>query len=330
VGKNMKEKWISLGFNAKEILTIQQFITYRDGIILPYIRDIHFAHFDNKILPSGRCSTKFSKKEAKYFMKMCLDNGIKTALLLNFGNYNFNDIVKILEKFYLPLGLSSLVISDKYLAGELKFRYPELTIQGSCISYIDTIEGLFDEQKYGIEIHNPATWTIRNMPFIKDVNDKGLKQKHMISEGCVRKCPLELWHRKEVLSDTYHGFYTSCYKSVKDIYVFLMGNWITMKQLKRMEEYIDVLKLPRSTFSNYGELYRFINLYDSGEPYNILDFWGTPLAQIRHDNAIMSDVFDDEFFDNTISDEINKDFLEQYVSRLNKIPFFTDRSINCK
>jgi len=322
----MKKQWLTIGFNAKEICSIKQFVAYKGGAFLPYIYDIHFAHYDATVLPSGRCSTKFSKRDAKHFLKICSQNGIKTTLLLNFGNYNFDDIVEVLEKFYLPLGLSSVVVSNKYLAEELKFLYPQLTIQGSCLSYTDTLNGLLEEQKCGIEIHNPATWVIRNLPLIREIHENGLKQKHIMSEGCARKCPLELWHRNEVLSNKYHSPHLTCYKTVTDIYIFLMANWITMKQLKRMEQYINALKLPRSTFANFDELYRFISLYDSGEPYNILDFWGTPFAQIRQDNVIMSDVFDDIFFDNTISDEINKEFLDQYVSKFDKISFFTNRS----
>jgi len=323
----MKKNWITLGFNAKEICSVEKFVSYKKGELLQYINDIHFAHFDANILPSGRCSTKFSKKDMKNFLKICLSNKIKTTLLLNYGHYKLDDIKNILNKIYLPLGLSSVVVSDKYLAEILKKCYPELTIQGSCISYIDTIDGLLDEAKYGIELHNPATWTIRNMPFIQNIHKVGLKQKHMMSEGCARKCKLELWHRSEVLRDIYHDLYGSCARTITNIYIFLMGNWITIKQLKRMERYIDILKLPRSMFFSFDDLFRFITIYDTEEPYNIFDFWGSPLAQIREKNIIMSDVFDDEFFDKTISDEINISFLNHYVSKLYDIPFFTDKGL---
>lgn len=318
----MKNQWLTLGFNAQEICSIDDLINFNNGEIIPYIHDIHFAHYDAKLLPSGRMPTQFNKKEAEYFLKTCLANGINTTLLLNSGNYVLDDIIKILENFYLPLGVSSLVILDKNLATKLKVIYPELEMQGSCISYIDTIEGLLEEDKCGIKLHNPATWTIRDMSFIKKVNESGLKQKQIMSEGCKRKCKLELWHRKEVMIGNYHGLNETCKKSFSDIYTLLMGSWITIKQLKRMENYIDVLKLPRNTFDSFSEIYRFINLYNSNEPYNILDFFATPLAQIKYDNIIMSDVFDDAFFDNTISDSINKEFLDQYVCKLDKIPFF--------
>jgi len=318
----MKKQWITLGFNASGICAIKNFVNFKSGKILPYIRDVHFPHYDAKLLSSGRAPRDFTKRQTKYFLKTCRANGVDTTLLLNSGNYNLADIIRVLETFYLPLGVNSLVVSDKRLAGKLKTLYPELVLQGSCVSYIDTLEGLLEEKKYGIELHNPATWTIRNMPFIRQIHEHGLQQKQMMSEGCVRKCELELWHRKEAMMGYYRNFDETCKTVVIDIYTFLMSSWITIQQLKRMEYYIDVLKLPRGTFSNFSELERFITLYDSGEPYNILDFFGTHVARLKYDNFIMSDVFDDAFFDHTISDEINKEFLDQYACKLDKIPFF--------
>jgi len=318
----MKKKWLSLGFNGNEIRYIEKFV--KNSKIIQYVHDIHFAHYDAKLLPSGRAPSEYTEREVRYFLKTCSASGINTTLLLNSGDYHLDDIIKVLDGFYFPLGVDSVVISDKNLAGKLKNLYPELKIQGSCISYIDTLEGLFEEEKHGIELHNPATWTIRDMDFIKKIKENGLKQKQIPFEGCVRKCKLELWHRKEAMIGNYHDLNVTCKKVLPDIYAFLMGSWITIKQLKRMEKYIDVLKIPRNTFNGFSELHRFIDLYDSNEPYNILDLIGTPLSRIKHDNVIMSDIFDDEFFDNTVSDEINTDFLDQYVCKLDKIPFFVN------
>ncbi|MCL2063949.1 MAG: hypothetical protein FWG98_06215 [Candidatus Cloacimonetes bacterium] len=318
----MIEHWISLGFTANWIREIKNFINYKKGFFIPFIHDIHFAHFDANLIPSGRSPQRMTEKEVKYFLKICSINGLKTTLLLNSGDYDLFTVINILDSFYLPLGVRSVVISDKSLARKISSLYPELLIQGSCISYIDTIYGLLEEKSYGIELHNPATWTIRNMPFIKSVNESGYKQKLIPFEGCVRKCELEGWHRNEAVKGRYHDFDATCKRVVTSIYVFLMSSWVTIEQLRRMESYIDVLKLPRNTFDNFDEFYRFINLYETNEPYNILDFYGTFLSQIKKDNVIMSNVFDDSFFDNTISDKINQDFLMPYIKKLDRIPYF--------
>jgi len=318
----MKKRWLSLGFRANEICNIRELTKFKAGEILPYIHDIHFAHYNSKLLSSGRPPTKYSKLEVKSFLEICSVNGINTTLLLNSGNYEFHDIIKALENFYLPLGINAVVISDTNLSEKIRKFYPKLKIYGSCISYIDTVDGLLNEKEKGIDLHNPATWTIRNEPFIKEISGKGLKQKQIATEGCARKCKLEYWHRAESTNSVYHDLEKTCKKGIPDIYTFLMGSWVTMKQLKRMENYIDVLKLPRGTFEKFSDIYRLIRLYDSNEPYNIFDFLSIPLKQIKHNNIIMSDIFDDAFFDNTISDTVDYNFLDYYISKLDKVPFF--------
>jgi len=72
----MKEHWITLGFNAGEIRTIKDFVNYKSGKILPYIRDIHFPHYDAKLLSSGRASRNFSKRQTKNFLKVRGASGI--------------------------------------------------------------------------------------------------------------------------------------------------------------------------------------------------------------------------------------------------------------
>lgn len=322
----MKEKWLTIGLNASEMRSIEKLINIDNGEIIKYIHDFHFPHYDSEILPTGRMPMPFTKHEAEIFMKKCKDNNVSTTLILNYGNYEVENIKRALEDFYFPLGLESVVVSNMSIAKELKELYPNLTLHGSCISYIDSISGLLNEASFGIELHNPAVWTIRNMDFIKEVNRLGLKQKHIMSEGCARKCKLERWHRKESSIGVHHGLNETCRKSIRDIYTLLMGSWVTIKQLKRMEDYIDVLKVPRNTFDDITQLKAFIERFDSGEPYNILDYFSTPLLEIKYNNIIMSDIFDDEFFDRTSSDLIDKDFLDGYVAKMEDVPFFNIKS----
>ncbi|WP_439876906.1 hypothetical protein ACSLGG_31085 (plasmid) [Bacillus mycoides] len=318
----MKKKWLTIGVNAGEIKTIDN-LFLKNEEISSYIHDFHFPHYDAGLIPSGRIPAPFNKEDVEEFIKKCKYNDINATLILNYGNYNIEDIKRVFETFYLPLGVNSVVVKDLELIKQIKEALPEVRIQGSCLSFIDTIDGLLEEASYGVELHNPAVWTIRDMDFIKEVNRRGLKQKQMMNEGCARKCRIEKWHRKEVSAGRQHSLEETCGRAFPDIYTFLMGSWVTLRQLKRMENYIDVLKLPRNTFDDIStDLNRFIELYDSGEPYNILEFVSTPLLAVKNENIIMSDIFDDAFFDNTVSDEVNKEFLEEYARKIEHIPFF--------
>ncbi|PEU52193.1 hypothetical protein CN395_27950 [Priestia megaterium] len=318
----MKKKWLTIGVNAGEIQTIDKLLV-DNGDIPAYIKDFHFPHYDATAIPTGRIPVPFTKEEVEYFIKTCSYNDIDTTLILNYGNYDIDKIKRAFEDFYLPLGVNSVVVSDLELIKQIKKELPEIHIQGSCLSFRDTVDSLLEEAKEGVELHNPAVWTIRDMNFIREVNERGLKQKQMMNEGCARKCRIEKWHRKEVSKGVQHSLDETCGRAFPDIYTFLMGSWITLKQLKRMEQYIDVLKLPRNTFDDIPTgLRKFVDLYDSGEPYNILEYVSTPLLAIKKENTIMSDIFDDAFFDNTVSDEVDKEFLEQYASQIRHIPWF--------
>jgi hypothetical protein len=190
------------------------------------------------------------------------------------------------------------------------------------VSYLDTLDGLEAERSLGVSIHNPAVWTIRNLALVEQIHRAGFRQKQIFGEGCAHRCKLEPWHRRESANGNHHSLEETCRMALPKLEDFLMGSWVTLKQLRRMEWAIDRLKVPRNTFDSYFELVRLVDLYDSGEPYNILDFVSTPLRPIKAENEILSSVFDDTFFDETSSGTCSADFLEYYASQINRVPFF--------
>ena len=88
---------------------------------------------------------------------------LKLTLLLNYLLHDNYELVLLdFAENYYPRGIRSVVVADLNLIKAIKDRFPDVEVQGSCMSYRLTEEELREEADAGVSIHNPAVEIIRN------------------------------------------------------------------------------------------------------------------------------------------------------------------------
>lgn len=292
------------------------------------LHDIHFSHYENSLIASGRNLSGIKEKKMFEFLERALsETDLRLTLLMNYLiKKDYSQILNIFDKYY-KAGIRSVVIADLELIKRIKQKYPDVFIQGSCLSYRNTEEELYEEAKEGVELHNPSVDIIR-MPGQIEKNFKaGFKQKILFAEGCYHKCPFEKpkeGHRWKIARNEPFYHKDMCERKIfRDARDFFLANWVTIHQLKKIEDYIDVVKLPRGQMTdpykstqkirstnnlvrNMDEsLASFIHKYDNNIPHDVLDFNTVAYKYMLRANIgyVNSAIFDDFFFERTSSCE---------------------------
>lgn len=287
--------------------------------MLRYIKEIHFPHY-NSDLKTGRPIVESSESDVDYWMKYAEDNDIETSLILNHSGYDRDLMSTLLNDFYIPRGLDSVILKDTDLMDYIGTYHPQLNIQGSCISYIDTVDGLAEEAKHGVTMHNPATWAIRDRSFIEAAHNQGYKQKHIFGEGCVRKCGSEKKHRALTANSKPGDSINMCVNSFTSLDKLLLSSWVTLTELRRMEDSIDMIKVPRGTVKDWRAFSTLLKRYNKGTEYNILEYFSIPIVYTLRKCYLSSSLFDDEFFDNTMVGNVDLDYLDFKTKEVRNSP----------
>lgn len=291
----------------------------------PYVHDVHFAHYHPMICASGRFTAQsISHDEARDCLLGLIEHNAETTrlpftLLLNYLLHDNRRMVveNFAEEFY-PRGIRSVVIADLDLIKALKDRFPDVTIQGSCLSYRLTEEELAEEAREGVELHNPAVEIVRNSEQLRRNHQAGFKQKIIMFEGCLHRCPAERMpygHRWLIArniactgradSNRYaYGYYPGCEEKVaRDPRQFFRANWITVDRLKELSPWFDVVKLPRGTVGTSPEdhfsIRDFIDLYEHGGTHNVLQYIAVDYCRylLHTVGFVPSEYFDTAFFE---------------------------------
>ena len=163
-----------------------------------YIHDVHFAHWNPMIASSGRYTNTFlSLNNLKALQHYAIEwnaanTQLKLTLLLNYLLHeNYKLILLDFARNYYSRGIRSVVVADLNLVKAIKDRFPDVQIQGSCLSYRLTEEELQEEADAGVSIHNPSVDIIRDSAQLKRNHLAGFKQKVIVAEGCLHGCPAE-------------------------------------------------------------------------------------------------------------------------------------------
>lgn len=316
--KEIEQIKIALGFviNENNELNkngLNEVIKYKD-----YLHDIHIPHFNGFMMGSGRLSPLADIKSQEFFIiDNALEHGIQVSILMNYMVHdNYKLILRDFKDNFYSRGIRSVVIADLELIKRMKQAFPDLYIQGSCLSYRMTEDELYEEAKEGVEIHNPSVDIIRDYKQLIANHNAGFKQKIIFGEGCLHKCPferIEKGHRWHIARNLLWISNTNCISLIKnDPRIFYRANWVTIKRLKELSDYIEVFKLPRIMGANRQELANnnnnatqyhyldlFFDLYQNDINYNILDFNGVMYGSFlrRKYKKIPSEYFDKDFFD---------------------------------
>lgn len=280
------------------------------------IHDIHIAHYDNSIIGSGRFIRYNTKEQVFYIIDSAIERGIRITLLMNYLTHTDYDlIIKDFRDNFYSRGVRSVVIADLELIKRMKQTFPDLYIQGSCLSYRMTEDELYEEAKEGVEIHNPAVDIIRDYKQLIANHNAGFKQKVIFSEGCLHKCPferVEKGHRWHIARSLLWKSSVDCKSLIKkDCRYFYHANWVTIERLKELSDYIDVIKIPRISNSNIKDIINhkyptlfyldlFLNAYKGNNiKYDILDLNGVIYNRFLRKKYTMipSTYFDKDFFD---------------------------------
>lgn len=280
----------------------------------PSIYDLHFPHYNPQICSSGRpVRGDLSLDQAREITLDMIDwnrrnTGFKMTLLLNYLLHDNHKVVvdNFTREFY-PRQVRSLVVADLELIKRLKDRFPDLEIQGSCLSHRMTEEELAEEAREGVTLHNPSVNIIRRPEQIKRNAEAGFAQKIIAFEGCLHNCPDENdpYGHRWYLARSLHQESSFCTKTkiASDPRYFFKANWITVQRFKQLMPCIEVVKLPRCRSRISFALKSILEAYFENKPYDIVDFIGAgyQMYLARDVGRIPSDLFDDHFFD-TIQD----------------------------
>jgi len=320
--KNLKK--FALGFwvdkNVDLSVDILKMYDYKFG---DRLHDVHFAHYENSVIASGRFLSGIDESKMFDFLNKAQEiSSIRLTLLMNYLiEKDYKKIMRIFKKYY-NAGIRSVVIADLELIKRVKQKYPDVFIQGSCLSYRITEEDMYEEAKEGVELHNPAVDIIRIPGQIEANHKAGFKQKVLFAEGCFHKCPFEKsegGHRWSIARGKEFTHPEMCEKKIfVDARDFFLANWITINQLKKIEDFIEVVKLPRGQLTEVTKvskirpkeslvknmedsLFNFIQKYDNNEPHDVLDLNSVSYKDILRKNLgyIDSSIFDEEFFERT-------------------------------
>lgn len=311
----MDELQVTIGFSPSVIAVSNQAETIREHLtemtrFQPHIYDLHFPHYNPQICASGRpVRPDMSLDDARRLTLGMIEwnqahTGFQLTLLLNYLLHDNYHVVadNFADEFY-PRGVRSVVVADLELIKRLKDRFPDLHIQGSCLSHRMTIEELEEERREGVELHNPSVNIIRNPDQLKRNAEAGYPQKVIAFEGCLHQCPDEnaafghRWYLARSL--TPKSAFCTRTKIASDPRYFFKANWVTVARFKKLMPYMAVVKLPRCRSSISFALSRLIDAYENGTPYNIVDYIGAgyQMHLARDIGWIPSSLFDDGFFD---------------------------------
>ncbi|MCP4022758.1 MAG: hypothetical protein GY729_13015 [Desulfobacteraceae bacterium] len=314
-GGKMEQLKVTIGFSPQSIDEIDPQQAVQNNLLQmsrykEYIYDLHFPHYNPQICASGRpVRGDISLDQARVLtMNMILWNRqntrFKLTLLLN---YLLHDNYKVVadnfaEEFY-PLGIRSVVAADLELIKRLKDRFPDLEIQGSCLSHRMTEADYEEERKEGVVLHNPSVNIIRNPAQLEKNARAGYAQKVIAFEGCLNQCPDEnsTYGHRWYLARSLKQYSSFCTKTriARDPRYFFKANWVTVQQFKKLMPYMTVVKLPRCRSSISVALSTVIDAVQNNTPYNVVDFLGAGYQEYlaRDVGWVPSDVFNDAFFE---------------------------------
>ena len=273
-----------------------------------YIYDVHFAHWNPFLAASGRNTSSFlspdDRRDLQYYTIEwnAANTQLKLTLLLNYLLTTTTGwSCWTLPRTTIPAAFAPWWRADLNLIKAIKDDFPDVEIQGSCLSYRITEEELQEEAHAGVSIHNPAVEIIRDSEQLKRNYLAGFQTEVIVAEGRLHRCPAE----NSIAGSLPWGLtprLRACDDMVmKDPRLFC-ANWITIARLKQLMPYIAYVKLPRGSGGTFLEsvagIGRFIELFHSGRPYNLIDYLAAayvyPLRQFV--GYIPSHYFGDEFF----------------------------------
>lgn len=322
---NKKKAKIALGYwITNDTKANEYFISQLSKRIGDRIHDVHFAHYDPSLIASGRYNRNLKRETTLKFIEDVVGKyNIRLTLLMNYLiEKKYDEIIKIFEEDYYSRGIRSVVVADIELIKRLRDKFPDLYIQGSCLSYRLTEEELEEERQAGVDMHNPSVDIIRNTEQLKRNHELGYKQKILVAEGCLHKCPHEKpvgGHRWSIARGKNFYHRKICSNVVRDdIRYFFKANWVTIPRLNKIIDYIDVIKIPRGTLTISSkvidEIYpksdpidlkiraieRFLYRLDNNLHHDVMEYNAVTYRPflVREYGPIPSQYFTDEFFEN--------------------------------
>lgn len=334
----MKEKSLCVGVHFRGNHSPQLVFEFIEKLkpIKQYIRDFQFAYHDPSVCKSGRGPVKVPKSLMILFIRLLAVNGYQSTVILNQATEaDYENIIEGL-KDYVAAGLTGICTQKNDLARLIKQNYPSLELQSSCLSYKLKYEEFKEELEIGFDVINPINDIIRDVENLKRNASLGLKQKILVAEGCLHKCPFEKKHRKAIAEGESLDNSSLCPSLIsqpKDLPLFLKANWVTIQEMINLQDYIDVIKLARGTFSGNSilsiadGLLEFVDRYIRTENGNYVDYdilqyaatSGSIYLQKHLKKGIPSSIIDNNHMFNHLEDEDKLKDITNQILKYNDI-----------
>ncbi|ODS42916.1 MAG: hypothetical protein MSIBF_06555 [Candidatus Altiarchaeales archaeon IMC4] len=157
-----------------------------------------------EIFGSGRIITKkVNIADIVKVISFCHENGIKANLLLNsscegtqwYQPGNVGMVLKLIRILHLENDLDAVTLANPLFIQKIKKEFPEIEINASVISRIDSVQMAIFFDKFGADVIIPDRDINRDLGLLKEVKEAvDCELKLMVNEGCLFKCPYKIFH----------------------------------------------------------------------------------------------------------------------------------------
>lgn len=174
-------------------------------------------------------------------------------------------------------GLSSVTLTNPLYVELIKKHIPDIEIQISVISSIDSVEKAKFFKNLGASVIIPERDKNRDLGFLKQLKNAGLKLKIMVNEGCINSCIFRNMHYNYVAHRIGEDDQTNlfCFKIMKqNPHFFFKSAFVRPEEIKLYSEITNEFKLV-TRLSSTNRIEKMIEAYSSqnydGDLSDILD-----------------------------------------------------------
>jgi len=232
----------------------------------------------------------------------CRNSKISSLLLINaicdgqIGlTKNYTNKIIAFIRVLKPLGLTGVTLANPLHMLRIKKEFPDLVVESSVNCFVNTLEHAQYLKEYGVDVITIDRDINRNIKLIEKIKLlTGLKIKMILNEGCLKNCPLRMWHFNYLSHSDSHFADTIqqellekyCLKTyLKKPHLFLKTPFIPPDKLYRYRGVVDYFKLStRALTTKKIEhcLISYCNQRFSGNLLDILD--GPALSNLKFVN----------------------------------------------
>lgn len=246
---------------------------------MEHIQEIYLA-VPRNILMTGRNILQSADyyNEVESIIQQAGQMNIESNLLLNAGCFGekivdaslVNTCVNYLDKLLGGYQNINITVTDFLLAKKIKQSLPEIKLECSSVSYVDSLQKAKFWYEIGCSIMVLPPALNKNIHFIKELTETfpEMKLKIIANEVCLPSCPMRTFHN----NTQNHGnsgevYVKECRKKfVEEPWLFYSSSYLPPSQLYHYDPYVSLYKLIDRTKPT-EKIIKAIGTYCSSKQY---------------------------------------------------------------